>query len=92
MITKPIEIDLFKVFVDNGISDSKVFNDIVNMMEQLVERERGFADAEFYEVLTKLTNNESNAGWENKDRHDARLSIIHSSMVEISDRSEEYLP
>lgn len=92
MITKPIEIDLFKVFVDSGISDSKVFNDLIKMIELLIEKERGFADAEFYEILTKLTNNENNAGWDSKERHKARLDLIHSFMIEISDRSEEYLP
>lgn len=50
----------------------------------------GRENAKFYDILRRLSNSINNAGCE--DRRSSQIDLINSSMMEICDKYEDFLP
>jgi len=81
---------LFALFVDNGCKDMNLYNSVMELIHESVIDARGAEASKHYELLTKLMNNENNAGWE--DRHGDRIEILRVATSNLIEDYEEYLP
>ena len=81
---------LFDVFINHNDSKFDLYNEIKTILEEEIINARGIENAKAYNVLTKLSNSENNAGW--KDRHSDRIAAIDKAMSDIADDYEKYLP
>lgn len=85
---------LFSIFVQSGCTDSKLFDAVYALLNELIvesqEKALGTTNAEFFEVLSKLRDGINNAGHEKRRLDD--ISLINDKMHEIAQKYEEYLP
>ena len=81
---------LFALFVDNSCKDMNLYNSVIELIQESIIDARGVESCKHYELLTKLMNNENNAGWE--DRHSDRIEILRIATGNLIDDYEKYLP
>ena len=84
-----IKKELFNVFQVNK-DKYDLYEDTLKFIEKVVEDVKGNENAEFYEILLKLSNSINNAGWE--ERHSQQISLLHDVKSKIADKYENYLP
>ena len=76
MIDTINEIKLFKLFVENGVSNHKLLNEVVEMIKECERLATGHSDSEHYDTMVKLMNLENNSGWDGKDKHANKKQIV----------------
>ena len=92
MIKAQIETKLFKLFVEHGVNNNLLYNDLIELISNENKIAIGHCDSETYDAMVKLINNENNAGWDSISRHSKRINIINNQIDIISERSPNLLP
>lgn len=76
----------------NSKTSCEMYEEILKIVEVEKDKARGEENSKHYRTLTKLINNENNAGWDTQSRHSSRIEIINNASQKIVDNYEEYLP
>ena len=80
----------FEVFTKYQNDKYELYKEIKALIQEEIIDARGIERAKFYEILTKLSNSENNAGWQ--ERHNERICMINKAQSDIVDDYEQYLP
>ena len=81
--------ELFEIFMKKK-NDLDLCEQIELLLQRRIQSAIGKENANFYDVLRRLSNSINNTGWE--DRHSAQIATINASMSEISAKHESFLP
>ncbi len=85
------EDKLFKVFAEAGCGDLTLYNKVKGVIDSEVYTAEGEMASSFYDCLTRLLNNENNAGWEERQRHSARIGIMQEMSSSLTDKYGDFI-